>query len=1137
MKKLLIAFLMMIIPLCTNAATTTSEKKIKINYQAMAIAIDKFMGSLEPDIKLKALQKYNEVYDIAGISNKGLDQVCAAGSIDKSKCTEFKKFLVESMKFADAFGDKSKFNKGWSGFQFSATKYSFPTDMATGILRFKFHGDTKRKKVDNESWGAKEIGEQGTIKLICNGTPYNNNKILCNAPLHNLHLTAHYKSATHGTGASNKASLSNIAANSLGIKVGTSDVELNIEALDLICAVVGGEFKKPSTGSWNLNPFDDAYYQTCQKIDPNSCTGLNTMMKLYFSNLTASRKTISNQTYCKFNYDNAISTKQVKSCFGLNSYVFADATIQASGQIYDFIRQYANQTLNGDLGMFDCKASTQRVGDGRDVDGTILCNLSKASDMNNVCSMNFVFASTKENSRQWRNAGLQTLSCNVIGGRTTTNGCIGVQQDKCNKIKAISAEECPLCKSVVWDQQNKLCILPDQAIASAQERDIKNMEEKVEATINIAMAVATAVTTPNPLTISGAVLVVAGEAKAMDARNKMAEFFDKYERDVTNCIQNGNIPQCAKELLGAGKLNEALSYSGEYTGNEIRSLNNQVASLIEAIPDNDEFWGWYLNDSGLIECDSTGKCALKPNAGELYKKMKTGEAMAFGGAIMQLFGVLLHSQLTKIANALEKKITAFKNVNGPTAPIASNDAVNSLDDVAELLVVDHKTAGLRLRNVSESKLASKAFMQNMINNNAPLRATAQTYIGAEKSKIPSMTKQIIDTYNLRVGSKIWVEIENGIIHLSKPAVLAANTVQALNGFAIFTVVNEGAEYFLDETPAEIVFENPTIQAPVAPVPAPEPEPEPAPVVPEPTPVVPVPTPEPLPVPTPVVPEPAPAPSPDPVVINPVVVTPVVTTPVVTTPEPEKDVTPFVPEKKDHTKTALIAGAAVLGAVGTGVLVGTLVSGNDKKDDANARANVTSDLDNKLNVLLMNAGAVGFIGANNDEVRIVPLPTTVNSNAPIVGISGKPVVVVEYRNHKFPFYVNASTMSWAPLLGIGENGGWFNVYPPKQGGGSGIDFIDDITQWLNQKLNPTDVMQFAGQNQSGVQYPAPSTSAYKIINAEFPNGVIQTNNGTLTPAQNAIYNSNYSIIKSMFKFAQKWAIFFGTNGGYTLPSIG
>ena len=156
------------------------------------------------------------------------------------------------------------------------------------------------------------------------------------------------------------------------------------------------------------------------------------------------------------------------------------------------------------------------------------------------------------------------------------------------------------------------------------------------------------------------------------------------------------------------------------------------------------------------------------------------------------------------------------------------------------------------------------------------------------------------------------------------------------------------------------------------------------------------------------------------------------------------------------------------------------------------------------------GILGYV--DNNEITLVPLPTTVNTNAPIVDINNRAVVVVRYKTYNLPYYLDAGRSAWVPLLGIGQTGGWFNTYPNIDS--TGIARLDKITKTLNQMLPARTVLKYTGQNNYGVRFPFAASAAYSIINAEFPGGVVQTYNGSFTSADRALYDRNYQHIKSV-----------------------
>lgn len=298
----------------------------------------------------------------------------------------------------------------------------------------------------------------------------------------------------------------------------------------------------------------------------------------------------------------------------------------------------------------------------------------------------------------------------------------------------------------------------------------------------------------------------------------------------------------------------------------------------------------------------------------------------------------------------------------------------------------------------------------------------------------------------------------------------------------------------------------------------------APSVPAPAPVI-VPVTEPDPNKTPVVePDPVVVPGPNktPVVVpDPVVVPGPNKTPVVV-PDPNK--TPVVVPKYDSGRTvtphavsgkknaAVGAAVAVASVAAVGGLIGGLIVAGDKKDNnsnANVKPVVPDELDRVMGV------ATGVLGdVNGNEIRLIPMPTTDGTYAPIVNVDGRAVVVVRYNNNNLPYYLDTRTRSWAPLLGIGENGGWFNTYNNPDH--TGIPVIDSVRKILNDKITPTVVLRHVAVSNNGIRFPNAAYGAYAIINAMFVNGVVQQNSGFLDPVSSDLYDRNYKMVRDMLK---------------------
>lgn len=241
------------------------------------------------------------------------------------------------------------------------------------------------------------------------------------------------------------------------------------------------------------------------------------------------------------------------------------------------------------------------------------------------------------------------------------------------------------------------------------------------------------------------------------------------------------------------------------------------------------------------------------------------------------------------------------------------------------------------------------------------------------------------------------------------------------------------------------------------------------------------------------------------------VTPVITsveTPSTTPSSDNNRPTTFTPDKGKNT--GLIVGLTALGLVATGAVVGGVVAATtkDKGASSSSSAAAGTQIDPELEALLNKAsGNLGVV--DQKQVSLVPLPTTVNTTAKIVTIDGYAVAVVAYDSFRLPYYVFNG--KWRPLLGIGEKGRWFNIYPNAN---TGIKKLDNITSLLNQQLSPVIVSRYTGANAYGVSFPTASDKAFDIINAEFPNGVVQYKD--MSVEDRKLYNDNYKMMQNKLK---------------------
>ena len=783
--------------------------------------------------------------------------------------------------------------------------------------------------------------------------------------------------------------------------------------------------------------------------------------------------TANGQTFCYISFDAIKEKKDLKTACGIDNFEFCRSIqINTNLSTVDYMREHVAKKCNADISDIRCDSGFKTyTGPGcattwmAPKDDVVSCHY-------NGQQIDFVFDDVNEAFKYVANAGQQAMPCINSDGTFDGKNCVGLDQQNCEAMQKLNEKDCPDCRAVKWDAENKMCVLGSAKFATNVDKAVKIGTVAGVAVVAVAATVfsggtaapgawAVVAATANGLVITGAAVQVTSEAVMTYG------VFEPFVKKANLCIQNKD-SACAESLV-IDELNRMQSYSKEFTQAEARGLDEIFVKLINLIPDDSKFWTDFVGNPEFFDCSVPSDpttCVVKESAQFWQVARTVGNTAMIAGGFLKMFATI-GSTFAQTRDLVRLRVEAM-----PRHGTLSLNQVNAWG-----------TQGIAMPNRIVPQVAAQ-FGKTGITTNTQLVKAMGWQLGQELWWNPAT--QTIVTVGAGVNMAGLVPIVVG----------AGNQLYHSPDDADFFVVKPGDR----EEPVEPV-------QPVEPV---------DPVVPvEPVnPVVPV---EPVDPVNPVVPvEPV-----DPVV-------PVVPVDPVTPVQPVSPVVqPTVPtsvnishtvEKKSNT--GLIATAAVLGAVGTGFLIGGLV-GKDG-DDKNATTSVVDDkMAQELDELMRHAGgAFGFITGN--ALKLVPLPTTNGTMAPIVRIGGRAVAVVEYRGHRFPFWVNSASARWEPLLGIGANGGWFNTYPnPAK---ADISFIDTIAGQMNTKLSPKTVLYFAGPNASGSNFPDASESAYTIINTEFPNGVVQSFNGGMSPVDQMLYNNNYNRIKNLFNTAQIWAVF-------------
>lgn len=781
--------------------------------------------------------------------------------------------------------------------------------------------------------------------------------------------------------------------------------------------------------------------------------------------------------------------------------------------------------------------------------------------------IDIVFDDLSEAWNTTSRGGLQSMMCVTADGVFDGKNCTFVEEDECNALKAQNATVCPECRDVDWDDKNNLCVLGSAKAATNLQNGIKIAGVVVTV---VAAAVATAATggaasgtwvvVANAATGLGGTAVIASEAAMTYGK------FDPFVKRAQECFVN-NDAKCAEELV-VDELNTMIGYKEEFTPAQQNGLDEILARLVEMIPDDSEFWDEFFGNPEFFDCNDDGTdCAPKERA-QFWQVVRTvGDVSMIIGGILSAIKIVSPATTTTVTTTttstkteaaiynriqrigINERLGGGKNpgrvvtrgLGGDNKTILANNLrnVNVTADVnSDVVATVEKIVGANdfvPKNISRNTQFLQWLRQNSQYKFVDPK-TGKLFTQAEFDDIAKSLAQTVTTTTTTVTPGA-ASVTLSALGLVPIGVGAGNLVyHEMEESDTLILSRDGEEEFEAPEPGDPEFIGPI------PVPVPVPidtsaeDPEPAPVVateeefeaPEPGDPefigpIPVPVPTPAPVVTTAAPEkpnvtidlsdlPDATPHVDETEIqitnNPLSVDKYTYTPSAPAPVKSEPVTPYQVEKPNNT--GLIATAAILGAIGTGVLVGALVGGDDDDDD-DTHGEEYNQLEQDLTTILNVAGGtIGYVG--NHSITLAKMQTMVGSYVQIVNIAGNAVVVVIYNGHYLPYYLNPGVGQWIPVLGISSVGGYMNTYPQNP---TGISVVDSIAGILNQKLPGRLVGQFVGANSAGVQFPTPAPAAYQTINAEFPNGVVQSATEMQSQTGQQLYNNNYNRIKNIF----------------------
>lgn len=898
------------------------------------------------------------------------------------------------------------------------------------------------------------------------------------------------------------------------------DVDIQRDIADAICKLHGGQ---PS-GTW------------CN-TDETTCNKVNASAEKFGYN--AEYVTEGVPDHCIVLFNTVTDPNELRTACGINNFEFCGGQqANTSLSLIDGLKQYIAGKCGTTPATITCDAGFKTyTGKG--------CAVNKFAAKDDIITcyyngqpIDLVFDDVNELSKRQANSAEQSLICINANGTFDGKNCVAADQAICEELQAQNEVSCPQCKDIYWDSTNKLCVLPDSKAATNTQNAIKIGTIAGLTVVGVVSGIFTGGT--STAAIAGYVLVTLGGAAVITSESVMTfGIFDPFVEKAQQCFIN-NDAKCAEDLI-VNELNRMQGYKEEFTEAQQKALDEILARLVEMIPDDSVFWDDFFGNPEFFDCNEDGTdCAVKAPTQFWQVARTVGDVGMIVGGLLNVIKIVAPKASTSVATAtasqtestvysriqrigINRKLGRGKNtgrvVNQGLAGDNKNILANNLKNVnvtpemdpdlvlhVEKIVdandfvpknIKRNTEFLKWFEAnSQYKFADpktgKLFTQAQVDEMAKQFGQTITATATATSSAASVTLSALGLIPIGVGTGniIYHDLEDSdTLILSKP-----------DG-------NDDSDENDESESNESEDESDIIPVPViAPVVIPDDD-----LVVE---NVPLNLGDNAPLQVDYMTPPASTQIQPTVGNGPVTtITPVQQSNVTTTATPTQQtesepVTPYTVNKKNNT--ALIATAAILGAVGTGVLVGALVSGGDDDDNKPNTPEQTSQLENDINAVLSNAtGTIGIV--NGNTITLARMQTMVGSYTNIVNVNGNAVVVAIYNGHYFPYYMDKVTMQWLPALGISSVNGYINKYPSNP---TGINEIDQISGLLNQKLSPAIVAQLTGVNAIGVQFPTPAPNAYNTINAEFPDGVARAINGSVSSTDRQLYNANYQRIQNL-----------------------
>ena len=807
-----------------------------------------------------------------------------------------------------------------------------------------------------------------------------------------------------------------------------------------LCRMHTGQYGIDSN---QLGLWAGTYEKTCVVDNAEQCDKIAESAKLFGATTEFGENEV-----CYIKFKAVEDASELRTACGIDNFEFCRGIQANTGlSMIDALKQYTGNKCGVSPAMITCDNSFNTYRGA----GCAVTTFNPKDDIitcyYNGQPIDYVFDDVNEAWKKYANAAEQAMMCINADGTFDGKHCVALGEAMCDELKAQNEVSCPMCQDIIWDDDNDLCILPDSRSATRLQNGVKIAT--VAGTVVVAVAATVLTAGTGAVAIAGSVLVGVGGAGVITAEAVMTYGpFDKFVKQAQQCFLDNDVA-CAENLLMT-ELNRMQGYKEEFTVAQQRGLDDIFVRLVEMLPDDSKFWTEFFGNPEFFDCDESGNnCAVKSPTQFWQVARTVGNVMMLTGGIVNL--VNSFSQMVKLKNAIPARVSDHLSRTNPRM----QNNVNLLHNVN----MTGNTGSILSNNFIQSMARFNGWPTNITNS------------------------QVVQRLGLQLGDTIYFTGAGEIFrNISASAAIARGAIGA--AVVTDTVAGTNLVYHNLEDSDALVISRPGGDddqvAPVLPILDDDIE------IPDDDiidddqidvgdnqPIVsPIPTPDPIPGPTlPVLSDDIDIPDVD---LN---------------FDYKIDVgdTRLSVDKLTYTETSehnverknnagLIAAAAVVGAVGTGALIGALVAGGDDDDEAQQTPQ-QSEFEIALGAILDKAnGVVGRVQLQ--IVTLAKLLTTGGSYAPIVNVNGNAVVVAIYQGQYYPYYLDANTNRWTALHSIDQTTGQIQPYSPYPTGNAVIDGIGNL---LDTELTPNIIRQVLVQNSLGVGFPAPAASAYVIIN--------------------------------------------------------